>query len=145
MATSVHILPHRSPVFGRGIQLAAKLAVSVPDLPAPSLATTIESFGAHPSRPGHAAEDPIGAAIRRAVGGEPQSRSLTSPDLEHAIRAFAMSERAASTPPERMLAALVTIIAHNTPTDASDWWRAVLRDRIVVWAIEGYYDMEIGR
>jgi len=42
-----------------------------------------------------------------------------------------------------MLATLVTIIADNMPLDASDWWRAVLRDRIVVWAIEGYYDMEI--
>ena len=42
-----------------------------------------------------------------------------------------------------MLAALVAIIADNTPMDASDWWRAVLRDRIVVWAIEGYYDIDM--
>ena len=114
--------------------LRPKPAVPIPELPAPSQAPA--------ERPGPRHSDGA-AAIRRAIGTEPQSRSLSSPDLEHAVRVFATRARAIGTPPERMLAALVAIIADNMPLDASDWWRAVLRDRIVVWAIEGYYDMEI--
>ena len=83
------------------------------------------------------------AAIRRALGEEPQSRSLTSPELEHAVRGFATAAHIARTPPERMLAALVAIVGDATPSDASDWWRAVLRDRIVLWAIQGYYNIDM--
>lgn len=117
--------------------------MALPEFPAPSQATTDERPGPLTADSAHASEAPTAAAIRLAVGKEPQSRSLTSPELEQAVRAFAIGARAISMPPERMLAALVAIIADNTPMDASDWWRAVLRDRIVVWAIEGYYDIDM--
>jgi hypothetical protein len=123
------------------MQLAAKSSVAAPEFPAPPRSTT-ERPGPHPDA-AHVSEAPTAAAIRRAVGTEPQSRSLASPELEQAVRAFAIGARAMRTPPERMLAALVAIITDNTPADASDWWRSVLRDRIVVWAIEGYYDIDI--
>ncbi len=116
--------------------------VAVPDFPTPAPAMS-QRHDPRPVEAVRSADTWTVAAIRDALGEEPQSRSLTSPELERAVRAFALGARAMGTPPERMLTALVTIVASNTPSDASDWWRAVLRDRIVVWAIEGYYNIDI--
>ena len=116
--------------------------MALPEFPSPAPVRT-ERRDPRPIEGGRSTETPTEAAIRNALGEEPQSRSLTSPELERAVRAFALGARAMATPPERMLTALVTIVSSNIPSDASDWWRAVLRDRIVVWAIEGYYNIDI--
>jgi hypothetical protein len=82
-------------------------------------------------------------SIRAALQATPQSGSLSSPELERAARAFATAAREAGTTPERTLVALATIITDATRNGTSDWWRSVVRDRLVVWAIEGYYNIDI--
>jgi hypothetical protein len=89
--------------------------------------------------------DALAAAIRHALITAPPSGPLKSAGLERAVRAFAGAARAANTRPERLLVALAAMIGDSMPSETSGWWREVLRDRFVLWAIESYYHIDFER
>lgn len=87
----------------------------------------------------------VAGAIRRALAITPQSAVLASPELQRTVQAFAAAARRSGSSPERMLIDLVRILNGSAPPSGGDWWHSVLRDRLVVWAIEGYYGIDIER
>ena len=89
--------------------------------------------------------DALTAAIRRALRATPPSGPLKSGELERAVRAFVGAARAANTRAERLLVALAAMVGDSMPSETSDWWRRVLHDRFILWAIEGYYHIDTER
>jgi hypothetical protein len=89
--------------------------------------------------------DELASIVLRALHATADFGSLNNPALESAVRSFAAGAHAAGMPPERMLVALAAIISKGAPTRIGEWWYSVVRDRLVVWAIEGYYDIDMGR
>jgi hypothetical protein len=91
--------------------------------------------------PAGGSDDSLTCALRHALRATPQAGSVNSPALKQAVQAFASAARTAGTVPERMLVALATCIAGGT-SGTSDWWPLVLREQVVEWAIEAYYDVD---
>jgi hypothetical protein len=89
--------------------------------------------------------DALAAAIRRALIAAPPSGPHKSAELERAVQAFGRAARAANTRPRRLLVTLAAMIEDSMPSETSDWWRQVLRDRVTLWAIESYYHIDFER
>jgi hypothetical protein len=113
--------------------------MNVPDItPSPDARDT-GAAGATPK----ARADALADAVRRTLLAMPAGEPPTSDELQRTIRAYAGASRAAGIPPERLLIAVAAIIADATPPGTSDWWHSVVRDRLIFWAIEGYYRIDI--
>ena len=83
----------------------------------------------------------LAAAAGDALRATSLSQPLQNVKLEQAVRPFAPYARQPGVPPERMLIVLAAIMRDSSPVGDSDWWRAIARDRLVVWASDGYYQI----
>jgi hypothetical protein len=83
-------------------------------------------------------------AIRTALGIAAASRNYDSRDLRDAVSQFASDLHANGVPPERMLIIVKQLADDSSLTGVSDWWRSIITDRLVRWAVEGYYRIDLG-
>lgn len=83
-------------------------------------------------------------AIRAALAVAAASRNYESRDLREAVSQFANDLHANGVPPERMLIIVKQLADDSSLTGVSDWWRSIVTDRMVRWAVEGYYRIDLG-
>lgn len=83
--------------------------------------------------------------LRVALAAAYRARAFESAELRDAVTVFARASRAAGTPPERMFLAMAALLDDPSLAGLSDWWRSVLRDRMLRWGIETYYHIDLGR
>lgn len=83
-------------------------------------------------------------AIRRVLAQASRTRNYDAAELREAVSQFAADARSAEVPPERVLIAVKQLVDEHSPGGVSDWWRSVVTDRVVRWAVEGYYRIDLG-
>jgi hypothetical protein len=82
--------------------------------------------------------------IRAALAAAATNRTYESRELRDAVSQFAADLHAHGVPPERMLIVVKQLADDNSLTGVSDWWRSIVTDRLVRWAVEGYYRIDLG-
>lgn len=82
--------------------------------------------------------------LRQALAEAGRTRNYETLELRDAVARFAGAARAAGLPPERVLIAVKELVDEHSQTGVSEWWRSVLTDRVVRWAVEGYYRLDLG-
>ncbi|MFL5563164.1 MAG: hypothetical protein ACJ79K_16990 [Gemmatimonadaceae bacterium] len=80
------------------------------------------------------------ASIVQAVHAARASQSSEYSALRAAVVRCAETARRAQCPPERFLVALKDCLPDDQSLATNRWRRDIIRDRIVSWAIAGYYD-----
>jgi hypothetical protein len=83
--------------------------------------------------------------LRVVLAAAYRAREFENPELREAVAVFARTSRAAGTPPERMFLTMAALLDDPALAGLSDWWRSVLRDRLLGWGIETYYHIDLGR
>jgi hypothetical protein len=83
-------------------------------------------------------------AVRRALVQASRTRNYDATELRDVVSQFAADARCADVPPERVLIAMKQLVDEHSPGGVSDWWRSVVTDRVVRWAVEGYYRIDLG-
>jgi hypothetical protein len=90
-------------------------------------------------------EDAALHELRRAIVGALEdaasTRQFENPNIRAAVAAYAEAVRVAGRPPEWLIVDLKKLIAHDALPDLRDWFRSVLRDRLVTWGISGYFQL----
>lgn len=83
-------------------------------------------------------------AIRRALATAADTRDYDCEALRDAVAQFASDLRGTGLPPERVLVVVKQVVDDYSLTGMSDWWRSIITDRFVRWAVEGYYRIDLG-
>ncbi len=83
------------------------------------------------------------AVLREELQRAHASRDYAAPELRVAVRTLAANARQRGETPEGMLVALKAIFDDGALVGLSTWWRSIMRDRVVRWAIEAYFDVSI--
>jgi hypothetical protein len=83
-------------------------------------------------------------AIRSALAAATATRNYESRELRDAVSQFAADLHTEGVPPERMLIAVKQLADDTSLGGVSDWWRSIVTDRLVRWAVEGYYRIDLG-
>ena len=100
---------------------------------------------ASPNHPADAAPDPelaLGAArqaILDALAQVASTKRYESPMLHDVVARYARAAREAGRPPEWLVIDLKQLMAMEALPDLRDWFRGVLRDRLVSWGISEYF------
>jgi hypothetical protein len=82
-------------------------------------------------------------AIRRALAQASRTCNYDAAELREVVSQFAADARSAEVPPERMLVVVKQLVDEHSQGGVSDWWRSVVTDRAVRWAVEGYYRIDL--
>jgi hypothetical protein len=82
------------------------------------------------------------AEIVRVLDIAQARRSFESGDARVAVERCARSARAAGVLPEKLLIELKTLMQDVALPEMRTWYRGVLTDRVIVWAIEAYYGID---
>jgi hypothetical protein len=82
-------------------------------------------------------------ALRDELQRAHANRDYAAPELRSAVRALAANAHHRGETPEGMLVALKGIFDDGALQELSTWWRSIMRDRVVRWAIEAYFDVSI--
>ncbi len=83
-----------------------------------------------------------GDALVRIIRGRARLRQLNDTEVHAAVERYARCARRLGIPPERLLVALKELLFVRALHDVGGWYRSVLADRMIVWAIEGYYRLD---
>jgi hypothetical protein len=70
------------------------------------------------------------------------TRSLEAGESRGAVARCARSARAAGVLPEKLIIELKALMRDVALPEMRSWYRAVLTDRVIVWAIEAYYGID---
>jgi hypothetical protein len=79
------------------------------------------------------------AEIVRAFDAAQARRNFESTDPRTAVEVCARRARVAGVPPEKLLIELKALMRDVALPEMRTWYRSVLTDRAIVWAIEAYY------
>ncbi|HEX6534386.1 MAG TPA: hypothetical protein VF041_07305 [Gemmatimonadaceae bacterium] len=82
------------------------------------------------------------ARVVRAIEAAQRTHAFASPELRDAIARYARSARDAGLPPERLIVGVKVLVRDVALPEMRDWFRGVLTDRAVAWAIEAYYELD---
>jgi hypothetical protein len=82
-----------------------------------------------------------GAEIVRLLDAAQASRQFELSDARVAVEQCARRARTAGVLPEKLIIALKTLMREIALPEMRVWYRSVLTDRVIVWAIEAYYDI----
>ena len=82
------------------------------------------------------------AEIVRVLDVAQATRSLEAGDARVAVTRCAVSARAAGALPEKLIIELKALMRDVALPEMRSWYRAVLTDRVIVWAIEAYYGID---
>ena len=77
--------------------------------------------------------------IVRALDAAQATRSFEGGAARDAVTRCATSARAAGVMPEKLIIALKTLMREVALPEMRSWYRGVLTDRVIVWAIEAFY------
>lgn len=80
-------------------------------------------------------------AIVRALEAAASTRDFEDPVIRAAVGRYAEAVRKAGRPPEWLIVDLKHLIMNDAVPEVRDWFRGVLRDRIVSWGISGYFQL----
>jgi hypothetical protein len=79
------------------------------------------------------------AEIVRTLDAAQARRSFDSAEPRAAVEQCARSARAAGVLPEKLIIELKTLMRDVALPEMRTWYRSVLTDRVIVWAIEAFY------
>ena len=79
--------------------------------------------------------------IVRALDVDQAKRTFEANDAREAVERCARAARAAGVVPEKLIIELKTLMRDVALPEMRAWYRAVLTDRVIVWAIEAFYDI----
>ena len=82
------------------------------------------------------------AEIVRALDAAQAKRSFDDGDARDAVARCATSARAAGALPEKLIIELKTLMREVALPEMRAWYRGVLTDRVIVWAIEAFYGID---
>jgi hypothetical protein len=77
--------------------------------------------------------------IVRALDAAQASRNFDGGEAKAAVARAARSARAAGVQPEKLIIELKTLMREVALPEMRAWYRSVLTDRVIVWAIEAFY------
>ena len=80
--------------------------------------------------------------IVRALDAAQAKRSFDGGEARDAVARCATSARAAGALPEKLIIELKTLMREVALPEMRSWYRAVLTDRVIVWAIEAFYGID---
>ena len=81
------------------------------------------------------------AEIVRALDVAQAKRTFEGTDAREAVERCARAARAAGVVPEKLIIELKALMRDVALPEMRAWYRAVLTDRVIVWAIEAFYDI----
>src|SRR3569833_1748149 len=81
------------------------------------------------------------AAIAAAIQEERKSSRYDPRVLHEAVRSAAMHARQHQCPPERLMRALKALVREVSMEDSTESRQLSYTDRVIAWAIEGYYEL----
>lgn len=82
------------------------------------------------------------AEIVRTLDAAQAQRRFELTDARMAVERCARGARAAGVLPEKLIIALKTLMHDVALPEMRTWYRSVLTDRVIVWAIEAYYGIK---
>ena len=82
------------------------------------------------------------AEIVRSLDAAQARRTLEHGDARVAVEDCARAARAAGVLPEKLIIELKTLMRDVALPEMRTWYRSVLTDRVIVWAIEAFYGIE---
>lgn len=85
---------------------------------------------------------PLRAALVAAVIDAKRDHAWDSEQLEELVRAYAAAARRAGEAPEQFITGLKQLLRAEALADVGDWFRSVVVNRLVVWGIDGYYELD---
>jgi len=81
------------------------------------------------------------AEIVRALDEAQARRNFDGSDARAAVERCARDARAAGALPEKLIIELKQLMRDVALPEMRVWYRSVLTDRVIVWAIEAFYDI----
>lgn len=81
------------------------------------------------------------AALVHALEAAAAASRFEDSRIRDAVVAYADAVRAAGRAPEWLVIDLKSLILRDVLPDVRDWFRGVLRDRLVSWGITGYFQL----
>ena len=82
------------------------------------------------------------AEIVRALDAAQARRNFEAGDARLAVERCARRARAAGVLPEKLIIELKTLMRDVALPEMRVWYRSVLTDRVIVWAIEAFYGID---
>ena len=82
------------------------------------------------------------AEIVRAFDAAQARRSFESAEARSAVERCARAARAGGVLPEKLIIELKGLMRDVALPEMRTWYRSVLTDRVIVWAIEAFYEIE---
>ena len=80
--------------------------------------------------------------IVRALDAAQARRNFDAADARGAVEHCARAARAAGALPEKLIIELKTLMREVALPEMRTWYRTVLTDRVIVWAIEAFYGID---
>ncbi|HUQ83976.1 MAG TPA: hypothetical protein VM076_22695 [Gemmatimonadaceae bacterium] len=81
------------------------------------------------------------AEIVRTLDIAQAKRTFEANDARDAVERCARAARAAGVLPEKLIIELKALMRDVALPEMRAWYRAVLTDRVIVWAIEAFYNI----
>lgn len=81
------------------------------------------------------------ADILRAIQDARATRRWEAPQLRASVESCARDARLAGCPPERLVVGLKAFFRSGAVAEIGEWFRGVLADRAISWAIQAYYEV----
>jgi hypothetical protein len=82
------------------------------------------------------------AEIVRSLDAAQARRNFDPGEAHAAVAACARAARVAGVPPEKLIIELKRLMREVALPEMRAWYRSVLTDRVIVWAIEAFYGIE---
>ena len=82
------------------------------------------------------------AEIVRALDAAQAKRTFDGGEARATVEQCARSARAAGVLPEKLIIELKALMRDVALPEMRSWYRAVLTDRVIVWAIEAFYGID---
>ena len=82
------------------------------------------------------------AEIVRALDAAQAQRNFDIGEARTAVATCARAARAAGVLPEKLIVELKRLMRNVALPEMRAWYRSVLTDRVIVWAIEAFYGIE---
>ena len=82
------------------------------------------------------------AEIVRALDAAQARRNFDAGESRTAVEQCARAARAAGVLPEKLIVELKMLMRDVALPEMRTWYRSVLTDRVIVWAIEAFYGIE---
>jgi hypothetical protein len=82
------------------------------------------------------------AEIVRTLDAAQAQRNFDTGEARTAVATCARAARAAGVLPEKLIIALKQLMRDVALPEMRAWYRSVLTDRVIVWAIEAFYGID---